>query len=272
MSELQPPRPTSIARFGDGQDCLYCGAALESKYYFCPRCATPYKDHDSVLTRYRPMRPSAGVLVKRHAPGVATLWWTYFSVIVGASILLQFTAGDRLGFHMVVMDALIFVTTTFFAIYHWPALKTQFMRFGFNQPAAWTGLIALGPLLLLNYGYHTFLIEALGAEGDSFIDQLRADGFSSGALVFFICVFPAIGEEIAFRGLIQHWLQVALTPAKAIILASALFAAMHLNIVSAPYLFLAGCLMGWTKWRTGSLYPSILIHFLHNLAVVELFP
>lgn len=272
MSELQPPRRSSLARYGDGQDCLYCGGPLESKLYFCPRCATPYKDPDSVLMPYRPMRPSAGVLVKRHAPGVATLFWTYFSVIIGGSLLLQLSSGDRLGVHMIVMDALIFVTTTFFAIYYWPTLKSQFMRFGFDQPAAWTGLIALGPLLLLNYGYHLFLVDVLGAEGESYIDQLRADGFSSGALLFFICIFPAIGEEIAFRGLVQHWLQVALSPAKAIVIASALFSAMHFNVLSAPYLFLAGCLMGWTKWRTGSLYPSMLIHFLHNLAVVELFP
>jgi membrane protease YdiL (CAAX protease family) len=27
----------------------------------------------------------------------------------------------------------------------------------------------------------------------------------------------------------------------------------------------------WTRWRTGSLYPSILIHFLHNLVVVTVF-
>ena len=34
---------------------------------------------------------------------------------------------------------------------------------------------------------------------------------------------------------------------------------------------LAGNLLGWVKWKTGSLYPSILLHFLHNLIVLEVF-
>jgi membrane protease YdiL (CAAX protease family) len=54
--------------------------------------------------------------------------------------------------------------------------------------------------------------------------------------------------------------------------ASFLFAAMHFSIVSFPYLFLVGALLGWTKWKTGSLYPSMLIHFLHNFIVIETFP
>jgi membrane protease YdiL (CAAX protease family) len=45
---------------------------------------------------------------------------------------------------------------------------------------------------------------------------------------------------------------------------------MHFSIISFPYLFCVGMLLGWTKLKTGSLYPSMLIHFLHNLAVIEL--
>ena len=87
-----------------------------------------------------------------------------------------------------------------------------------------------------------------------------------------IAVFPAVTEEIAFRGLVQHWLHVAVAPWTAIALASALFAAMHFSIVSAPYLFLVGGVLGWARWRTGSLYPSMVAHFVHNLAVLAYFP
>jgi membrane protease YdiL (CAAX protease family) len=55
-----------------------------------------------------------------------------------------------------------------------------------------------------------------------------------------------------------------------VIVASALFAGMHFSVISFPYLFLVGMLLGWTKWKTQSLYPSMLIHFLHNLIVIEL--
>ena len=53
--------------------------------------------------------------------------------------------------------------------------------------------------------------------------------------------------------------------------AAALFAVLHFSLLSLPYLFMVGLLLGWAKWKTGSLYPSILVHFLHNLIVLEFF-
>jgi membrane protease YdiL (CAAX protease family) len=267
MSELTPRPPSELS--DESRSCLYCGAPLDARYYFCLQCATPHSEPESVLTPIRPLRPTAGMLVKKHAPGVSTLWWTYFSVIVGLSVVLWVVAGGaKLGVHMIVMDAALLVTTAWFAVYYWPSLWPQLKRIGFDRGAAWIGLLLLVPTLALNYGYGHLIEQLVGGESWSFIEQLRKDGFPEEAIVFFICVFPAVAEEIAFRGLLQHWLQVALSPRRAILLASALFSAMHFSILGAPYLFVAGCLMGWVKWKTGSLYPSMLIHFLHNLAVV----
>ena len=91
-----------------------------------------------------------------------------------------------------------------------------------------------------------------------------------GALVLLAhrYVFPALTEEVAFRGLLQHWLHVAVRATTAIVLASALFAAMHFSVISFPYLFAVGLLLGWMRWRTGSLWPPIVAHFLHNLVVL----
>jgi membrane protease YdiL (CAAX protease family) len=129
-------------------------------------------------------------------------------------------------------------------------------------------LALLAPMLLINFGYHHVMMQLAEVKGDSLAELFRRSGFTFGGVVLVICVFPAICEEIAFRGLLQHWLQTAIAPLRAIILASALFTAMHFNVIGAPYLLGLGFLLGWAKWKTGSLYPSMLIHFLHNLAVV----
>ena len=221
----------------------------------------------------RQLRPSTSELVSMHAPAVGTLFWTYLAVLVGGSLaLLLLTDGEAIGLHVMIMDALLLVTTVFFGVFYWDSLKQQLKRFGFDHWAAWVGLLLLVPLLGLNYAYHQWVAGLVGMEdAPGLVARLRADGFSEGMLIFFIAVYPAIGEEIAFRGLIQHWLQVALKPALAITVAAGLFAGIHLAPLSMPILFLAGLLLGWVKWKTGSLYPAMLIHFLHNFAVVQLF-
>ncbi len=144
------------------------------------------------------------------------------------------------------------------------------MRFGFTHPAAWLGLLMLGPLLLVNYGYHSWIIDLIGEDAAvSHWAKLSEAGLDHGSILFGMCVFPAVTEEIAFRGLLQEWLQRAIKPKRAIIVASFLFTALHFSIISAPYLFCVGAVLGWMKWKTGSLYPSIILHFFHNFIVIE---
>lgn len=256
----------------DGDRCQYCGAALDLDYYFCRSCATPYQEEERVLPRRYVRILTPGERIQQKAPAVARLFWTYFAVVVGTSVAVQILLGDDLpGVALFVFDLVLGVTTAFFVVAYGRSLVPQLKRIGFDHWEAWAALLMLLPLLLLNYGYHTWLTDLMGAGGESFFTKLREEGVSEAALLFSICVFPAVTEEIAFRGLVQHWLHVAVPAWTAIALAAALFAAMHFSVLSAPYLFLVGLLLGWARWRTGSLYPSMVIHFLHNFVVLEYF-
>ena len=260
---------TDLAPHREPDACAYCGARLNPLFYFCTTCATPYKDHKVVVSRARPEPISARQLVHRRAPVVWPLFWTYFCVLLGGSVIAWLAFGDQPALGMFFMDGALGVTTIFFAVWHWKSLAPQLAAIGFDHWEAWAGLGLLVPALALNFAYHGLISEFADAEGPSWIDGLRDAGLSQGALIFFICVFPAVTEEIAFRGLVQQWLRVAIGPMKAILLASALFAAMHLTVISAPYLFLVGLLLGWVKWKTGSLYPPMVIHLIHNWAVLQ---
>ena len=238
-------------------------------FYFCLTCATPYKSVETLLPVVPKVYEGEGTLIARKAPHVWSVFWTYFAVVLGVGFMGFFVFGEkRQDMGLLVGSAAIFITTAIFAALHWPSLWVQLKRFGFFHPAAWIGLLALAPLLAINYGYAELIRYLLGKTEES---HLRTMGLPIEALVLFIAVLPAITEEIAFRGLVQHWLQVALTPTKAILIASALFMALHFSPVGAPYLFTVGLLLGWVKWKTGSLYPSMLIHFLHNFVVVVFF-
>lgn len=253
--------------------CRYCGARLNPFYYFCVACGTPYKDISAVSLSASPPVMGEADLIQRKAPGAAPLFWTYFAVLVGGAVFSQLTfEQQRFDLQLLLQDVLLLLTTCVFTVLYWPTLRVQFGRLGFDRPAAWLAMAALGPLLLLNY-LQIMLLSELGAEfsDDIITGGLREFGYGDFALILIFCAFPAVTEEIAFRGLLQHWLAVAIKPWRALVLASFLFAIMHFSPVTLPYLFCAGMVMGWAKWKTGSLYPSILIHFVHNFVVIEFF-
>jgi uncharacterized protein len=272
--ELSPPKtPILSAPLVAGDPCPYCGAILVRSYYFCAVCATPYVDEDAILPQLRPAVPTTGQLIERKAPMVYPMFWTYFSVILVGSVVVYLTFGrERIGAAMIVMDAALLVVTSIFAISHGGTLRPALARFGFLRWEAWAGIASVVPLLLLNYAYSWLILQLIGAErGRGPADDLAHAGFSHAALIFSIAVFPALSEEVSFRGLMQPWLQVAIGPRKAILISGALFAALHFNLLGFPYLLLVGMVLGWLRWKTASLYPSIALHFLHNFGVVELF-
>jgi len=250
--------------------CAYCGARLDPLFYFCLQCATPYKDVEAVLPLARPARLTEGELIAKKAPHVAPIFWTYLAVVVATALLAFFLfGGQRLDLAILFQTGMMLATTCILASLHWPSLAVQFRRLGLLHRGAWLALGALPLCLGVNYLYSSWLTRLAGARGPLLIPSLREAGLGEPALIFLICVLPAVTEETAFRGLVQHWLQTAIRPVRALMLASALFVILHFSLLAAPYLFLLGMLLGWAKWMTGSLYPSMLIHFLHNLAVLE---
>lgn len=253
-----------------GENCGYCGAPLDPRFYFCLSCATPYTHADSVLPRMPPPRLTDGMRIAARAPMVAPLFWTYLSVLVGTYVLSWILfAEDRPDLHLFLADGAILVTTCVFAVLYWPSLKPQLKRIGFDHVAAWLGLSLLVPALWINGVYHSWLGEEMGVPVDDLVTRLHELGLGREAMIFLFCLAPAVTEEIAFRGLVQHWLERAIRPMNAIILASALFTALHFTILSFPYIFALGALLGAVKWKTQSLYPSIVMHFVHNLFVIE---
>ena len=80
-----------------------------------------------------------------------------------------------------------------------------------------------------------------------------------------IVILAPLVEELLFRGSIQgHLLRKWKNPAWAILFSSLIFGAVHGNPVQIPFAFVLGTALGWMYYRTGSLLPSILMHFVNN--------
>jgi membrane protease YdiL (CAAX protease family) len=80
-----------------------------------------------------------------------------------------------------------------------------------------------------------------------------------------IVVAAPLLEEIFFRGVILEGLLKNYSPAKAIIWSAAIFAIAHLNPWQGVGAFLLGLIIGWVYWKSNSIIPGMVIHFVNNL-------
>ena len=83
--------------------------------------------------------------------------------------------------------------------------------------------------------------------------------------MFIIALLPAIFEEVCFRGGIQNilirWFK---GPWAAIIITSIIFSAVHISYYGFLVRFALGIVLGLIFYYSGSLWLSILCHFLYN--------
>ena len=80
-----------------------------------------------------------------------------------------------------------------------------------------------------------------------------------------IAIMAPLVEELLFRGAIQgYMLRKGMKPLHAILIASAIFGIVHMNPIQIPFAFAIGLIFGWLYYRTGSVVPGIIGHFINN--------
>lgn len=80
--------------------------------------------------------------------------------------------------------------------------------------------------------------------------------------------WPAFFEELAFRGVVFFLLRRHATLREAFIISSFAFAILHLSIPSLVTHLPLGLYLCWLRHRSGSLWPAVAAHFLHNTGVI----
>ena len=131
----------------------------------------------------------------------------------------------------------------------------------------WIVLIAiLHPIV--NGGISTVwygLLRAIGYTpivGDSEIIQ-GVGGFIVALILG--SVLPGVFEEVTHRGLVLGFTSGSVH--KRAFTSALLFALMHQNIAQTGYTFVGGLIMAYLVLYTGSIFPSMLVHFVNNALV-----
>lgn len=99
----------------------------------------------------------------------------------------------------------------------------------------------------------------------TWVEQFFSAAFTPTITTFIlVAILAPLCEEILMRGVILRGLLTSMSPGKAIVWSSFLFALIHLNPWQGVFAFLIGLFLGWMYWKTRSIWPCIFIHFVNN--------
>lgn len=111
------------------------------------------------------------------------------------------------------------------------------------------------------------LQEELHLEMPKEMEELFTSVCSTPYGYFTLAVLAPWAEEVVFRGAIlrklleifshqMHWV--------AIVISAIIFGAVHMNMAQGVNAFVLGLLLGWMFYRTGSIFPGIVLHWANN--------
>ncbi len=89
-----------------------------------------------------------------------------------------------------------------------------------------------------------------------------------------IGILAPIAEEMVFRGAVlrklldmfsprQHWMPI--------VISALVFGAFHGNVAQLPHAVFIGLILGWMYYRTGSIVPGVVLHWVNNTVAYLLF-
>jgi membrane protease YdiL (CAAX protease family) len=102
---------------------------------------------------------------------------------------------------------------------------------------------------------------------DSSANALGRLSTASTAQLAPLVLLNAAAEELFFRGLLLAVLRRRFGAVRAVLASAAVFSAYHVSLTNSLHHFATGLIYGAVAVGTGSLYPVILGHFLHNMMV-----
>ncbi len=158
-----------------------------------------------------------------------------------------------------------------FLLTRWTSVSPNYLRTRPWAVAFWSAMAAIG--LIIPSIWFQEQMPALPNIVEEQMTAIIKDRW--GYLV--IGILAPLSEEFVFRGAILRTLlgwdrkpYEAPSPSwwsrpwTAIIISAFLFALIHMNPAQLPHAFIIGILLGWMYWRTGSIIPGMVYHWVNN--------
>ncbi len=111
-------------------------------------------------------------------------------------------------------------------------------------------------------------LEELQRAQEALLESALAESTNVWLNLLMLAITPAICEELFFRGYLQRQLERRLGAATGIVFSGLLFGLFHFRLSELGALTALGIFLAYLTWRTGSLWPAILVHFANNAFAV----
>ena len=114
-------------------------------------------------------------------------------------------------------------------------------------------------------------MRSLQARSEDVIKLFIGQGSLFSSLMI-VALLAAVSEELLFRSVIQKGLIKLFKNAHvAIIVTAFVFSAFHGDFFGFFPRFILGMMLGYMFWMSGSIFPSMLMHFVNNATIVMLY-
>lgn len=165
--------------------------------------------------------------------------------------------------------------------------EKPFNFLGFNKMPAWSllGIVAMFTIIpflgtVTDWNDSIVFPESMRAieeqmratqqKSEEIIEMFISQGSLFSSLLI-IAALAAVSEELLFRSVIQRWLMKLFKNVHvAIIVTAIVFSAFHMDFFGFFPRFILGLMLGYMFWMTGSIFPSMLMHFVNNATIVML--
>lgn len=134
------------------------------------------------------------------------------------------------------------------------------------RPVGWRPVVlgVVGTTIL------SFAVSQIGVQPEGVrqvTDSVRDPAVLIPTLLVLAVLAPVV-EELVFRGLLYGWVAGRWGPLPAFIVSSLVFAAAHAEPAHIVLVIPLGFWFGWLRWRTNSLWPTLITHMINNAFAV----
>lgn len=197
-------------------------------------------------------------------------WWLYLLVIFyGIELTICTLARFRLLYHtpqgLFITESILSLITVVFVIICFKQIRHIFSFEGLRiSKAIVYAFAAILFAILINFAIR-WLNKSIFNQDTLYFRAFRHLPYPKLGILLFVAIIPAIFEELAYRGVILEGLFHLSEEKRAVFLSAIFFAVIHMNFLSFFWLLPFAIWLGNVRWREGTIWYSVLIHFCFNV-------